>query len=71
MGDLLGVILKNIEPCTNVQSEPFSPASGNTLLAAGDISTAYFFAKLVSKNLKIRSKCFNGSACPPSIDLCS
>ena len=25
----------NVEPCANAQSKPFSPAFGNTLLAAG------------------------------------
>jgi len=28
----------NVEPCTNVQSKPFSPAFGNTLLQAGVLS---------------------------------
>ena len=27
--------ITTVEPCTNAQSKPFSPAFGNTLLAAG------------------------------------
>jgi len=30
----------NVEPCTNVQSKPFSPTFGNTLLSAGGFSPA-------------------------------
>ena len=36
----------NIEPCTNVQSKPFCPAFGNTLLAV----RCFFWRRFIIKN---------------------
>src|SRR5690606_18844533 len=41
-----------VEPCTNVQSKPFSPAFGNTLLPAGVLSAS------LCKPLSVLSFCF-------------
>jgi hypothetical protein len=35
----------NVEPCTNAQSKPFSPAFGNTLLCAGIVSVLLILKK--------------------------
>jgi hypothetical protein len=36
----------NVEPCTNAQSKPFSPAFGNTLLSAAPFSVALVVGRL-------------------------